>query len=581
MPTAKPSGRLWTKRTRKTRPEVRAPGPLRPMKPASGPKRRRATSEEADARRARPATTSTADPSSVAGISRPATAATAHHPGGEAEQERRQRGGAAPEQEHRDRAQTRGKRGAAGGEQQDDYLGIARSYPRPRRASDRCIGSLLYSPGRGWVERSGAGRSAWATGRRPTTYGRPDLPPGQPAPARAAPARAHQAAAARPLGHLARVSTCLRAPQPADPRDRPGRALRRRPGPRRPRPRRQRLPRGHLLGDLPGGLPRPRRLRRLFRQFSTPGGIPSHVSVPTPGSIHEGGELGYALVHAFGAAFDNPDLLVACVIGDGEAETGPLEGSWKGVRLPQPGARRRGAADPAPERVQDLGPDGARSGVRRRHRAAAAGHGYDPVFVEGGEAPAVSPHFAPALTDCLAPIRRDPGRRAERRCRGAPALAGDRPAHPEGLDRSRGGRRRPGRGHVPRPSGAPSGVRENPEHLAMLEAWLRSYRPDEHFDEDGRLVPELAALRSGGREAHGREPAGNGGRASSRWRSPTLVRLRDRRSPCRAGRAESTTRLGGCCATSRTQPRPASAYSAPTRPTPTGSAPSSRSMTAA
>ena len=80
---------------------------------------------------------------------------------------------------------------------------------------------------------------------------------------------------------------------------------------------------------------------RLFRQFSTPGGIPSHVSVPTPGSIHEGGELGYVLVHAFGAAFDNPDLIVACVVGDGEAETGPLEGSWKGVRFLNPRATAR------------------------------------------------------------------------------------------------------------------------------------------------------------------------------------------------------------------------------------------------
>ena len=111
---------------------------------------------------------------------------------------------------------------------------------------------------------------------------------------------------------------------------------------------------------------------RLFRQFSTPGGIPSHVSAPTPGSIHEGGELGYALVHAFGAAFDNPDLIVACVIGDGEAETGPLEGSWKGVQLPQPEPRRRGAADPPPERLQDQRPDRARPHERRGRARLAA-----------------------------------------------------------------------------------------------------------------------------------------------------------------------------------------------------------------
>ena len=106
-------------------------------------------------------------------------------------------------------------------------------------------------------------------------------------------------------------------------------------------------------------------LRHLFRQFSTPGGIPSHVSVPTPGSIHEGGELGYVLVHAFGAAFDNPDLIAVAVVGDGEAETGPLEGSWKGVRFLNP-TRRRGPADPPPQRVQDRRADRPRPLQRRR-----------------------------------------------------------------------------------------------------------------------------------------------------------------------------------------------------------------------
>ena len=113
-------------------------------------------------------------------------------------------------------------------------------------------------------------------------------------------------------------------------------------------------------------------MQRLFRQFSTPGGIPSHVSVPTPGSIHEGGELGYALVHAFGAAFDNPDLIVACVVGDGEAETGPLEGSWKSIRFLNP--RRDGAVlpDPAPQRLQDQRPHRARPGADgRRPRACS------------------------------------------------------------------------------------------------------------------------------------------------------------------------------------------------------------------
>ena len=97
-------------------------------------------------------------------------------------------------------------------------------------------------------------------------------------------------------------------------------------------------------------------MKRLFKQFSFPGGIPSHVAPETPGSIHEGGELGYALSHAYGAAFDNPDLIVACVVGDGEAETGPLATSWHSNKFLNPATRRRRAADPAPERLQDRQP---------------------------------------------------------------------------------------------------------------------------------------------------------------------------------------------------------------------------------
>ena len=100
-------------------------------------------------------------------------------------------------------------------------------------------------------------------------------------------------------------------------------------------------------------------MKRLFTQFSFPGGIPSHVAPETPGSIHEGGELGYALSHAYGAAFDNPDLIVACVVGDGEAETGPLADELAFQQVPQSGARRRGAADPASQRLQDRQSDGA------------------------------------------------------------------------------------------------------------------------------------------------------------------------------------------------------------------------------
>src|SRR5215468_5534196 len=126
-------------------------------------------------------------------------------------------------------------------------------------------------------------------------------------------------------------------------------------------------------------------LRRLFRQFSTPYGVPSHVSVPTPGSIHEGGELGYALMHGFGAAFDNPDLLVACVVGDGEAETGPLEGSWKCIRFLN--AARDGAVLPILHlnEYKISGPTVLGRTSDEEIAALLRGHGYDTWFVEGDD----------------------------------------------------------------------------------------------------------------------------------------------------------------------------------------------------
>ncbi len=129
-------------------------------------------------------------------------------------------------------------------------------------------------------------------------------------------------------------------------------------------------------------------LQRLFRQFSTPGGIPSHVSVPTPGSIHEGGELGYSLVHAFGAVFDNPDLIVACVVGDGEAETGPLEGSWKGIRFLNP--VRDGAVLPILHLngYKISGPTVLARTAPDELRGMLDGHGYD-VRIVAGDDPAI------------------------------------------------------------------------------------------------------------------------------------------------------------------------------------------------
>ena len=127
-------------------------------------------------------------------------------------------------------------------------------------------------------------------------------------------------------------------------------------------------------------------MKRLFKQFSFPGGIPSHVAPETPGSIHEGGELGYSLSHAYGAAFDNPDLIVACVVGDGEAETGPLADELALEQVPESGARRRRAADPASERLQDRRPDGAGAhSARRARRASSTATATRRYFVEGDD----------------------------------------------------------------------------------------------------------------------------------------------------------------------------------------------------
>ena len=209
-------------------------------------------------------------------------------------------------------------------------------------------------------------------------------------------------------------------------------------------------------------------MQRLFKQFCFPGGIPSHVAPETPGSIHEGGELGYSLSHAFGAAFDNPDLIVACVVGDGEAETGPLATSWHSQQIPQPGDRRRGAADPAPERLQDRQSDdpgahragGAEQPVRRLRLQAVSGRGRrsrDHASADGGDA-------RPGLRR----DRRDPeARRAHGQGERPADLADDHPEDAQGLDRAEGGRRPEDGGLLALASGA---VRRDRDQARASEA---------------------------------------------------------------------------------------------------------------
>jgi len=252
-------------------------------------------------------------------------------------------------------------------------------------------------------------------------------------------------------------------------------------------------------------------LRELFRQFSFPGGIPSHVAPETPGSIHEGGELGYALAHAFGAAFDNPNLLVACVVGDGEAETGPLATSWHGNKFLN--ARTDGAVLPV---LQLNGYKIANPTVLARVPEAELvslleGYGWRPILVAGNEPEAVHQAFAAALDEVLDEIRE-----IQRAARGEGESA--RPQWPMIVLRTPKGWTGPKevdglpvegtwRSHqVPM-----TDVRDNPDHLRLLEDWLRSYRPEELFDEDGRLVPELARLPPRGELRLSANPHANGG----------------------------------------------------------------------
>src|ERR1700739_4147683 len=250
---------------------------------------------------------------------------------------------------------------------------------------------------------------------------------------------------------------------------------------------------------------------RLFKQFSFPGGIPSHDAPETPGSIHEGGELGYSLVHAYGAAFDNPDLIVACVIGDGESETGPLAGSWHANKFLNPA--RDGAVLPI---LHLNGYKIANPTVPARipHselESLLRGYGYAVHTVEGDDPKLVHQQLAGTLDAVIEEIRE-----IQRRARDLGDLS--RPAWPAIVLKTPKGWTGPKvvdglpvegtwRAHqVPL-----NAARTNPEHLAQLEAWLRSYRADELFDGSGALMPELAALPPHRHRRMSDNPHANGG----------------------------------------------------------------------
>jgi xylulose-5-phosphate/fructose-6-phosphate phosphoketolase len=255
-------------------------------------------------------------------------------------------------------------------------------------------------------------------------------------------------------------------------------------------------------------------LRRLFRQFSFPGGIGSHVTPETPGSIHEGGELGYALSHAFGAAFDNPDLTVFCVIGDGEAETGPLATSWHSNKFLNP--RTDGAVVPI---LHLNGYKIASATVLARISGEELsdllrGNGWQPVFVEGDDPALMHPRMASVLDDVMddiATIQRDARS-------GAGGGAGRRPLWPMIVLRSPKGWTgpkevdgQPAEGNFRSHQVPMADVREQPEHLAILEEWLRSYRPEELFNATGALRADLLDLPPRGTRRMSANPRANGG----------------------------------------------------------------------
>ncbi len=263
-------------------------------------------------------------------------------------------------------------------------------------------------------------------------------------------------------------------------------------------------------------------MRRLFRQFSFPGGIPSHAAPDTPGSIHEGGELGYSLSHAYGAVLDNPGLIAACVVGDGEAETGPLATAWHGNKFLNPATD--GAVLPIlhlngykianPTILARIGPEELGALLR--------GYGYTPIFVEGDEPLPMHQKMAAAMDRAFDDIRsiqreaRDEGKN-------------ERPRWPMIVLRSPKGWTGPKTVDGLKTEGfwrshqVPFANMDKPEHLQLLDEWMRSYRPEELFDEAGRPRPEIAALAPAGERRMSANPHANGGALMRPLRMPDFT----------------------------------------------------------
>jgi xylulose-5-phosphate/fructose-6-phosphate phosphoketolase len=252
-------------------------------------------------------------------------------------------------------------------------------------------------------------------------------------------------------------------------------------------------------------------LKRLFKQFSFPGGIPSHVAPETPGSIHEGGELGYALAHAYGAAFDNPDLLVACVIGDGEAETGPLATSWHANKFLNP--VRDGAVLPILHlnNYKIAGPTVLGRIPHEELEALFRGYGYAPHFVEGDAPEVMHQRMASTLDTVLADIKSIQDDARANGFKPRPRWPMIVLRTPKGWTGPKVVDGQPVEGTF-RSHQVPMGeMAEHPEHVKILEEWMKSYKPEELFEQTGKLAPELAALAPQGPRRMGANPHANGG----------------------------------------------------------------------
>ncbi|HTX30398.1 MAG TPA: phosphoketolase family protein [Solirubrobacteraceae bacterium] len=252
-------------------------------------------------------------------------------------------------------------------------------------------------------------------------------------------------------------------------------------------------------------------LRRLFRQFSFPGGIPSHVAPETPGSIHEGGELGYSLLHAYGAVLDNPDLLAVCVIGDGEAETGPLAASWHSNKFLDPA--RDGAVLPILHLngYKIANPTILARIPRPELQALLEGYGYAPRFVEGSDPDAMHQLMAATLEDVVGEIAAIQDRARSAAGAGRPRWPMLVLVTPKGWTGPKVVDGLPVEGTWRAHQVPLAEVRTNPQHLAQLEAWMRSYRPEELFDETGAVRPEITALAPDGELRMSANPHANGG----------------------------------------------------------------------